>query len=102
MTHRVNRKKSRKILFQELYSMCFNIFLKESFYSCFFDEIFTFSKDEQYLNEMINIIIYNEEKYIKIIELYSPRYEIQKMNIIYIIPIYIALAEMFHFSGEIP
>lgn len=97
-----NRKKTRKILFQELFASTFQLNDKNYFYSSFFDDVFSFKRDDEYLDEIIKIIFYYEYFFINIIQKYSPRFDIEKMNIINIIPIYIALAEMFYLKEEIP
>jgi nusB family len=33
---------------------------------------------------------------------YSPKFDFEKMDVLIIIPLYIALAEIFYFSEEIP
>ena len=102
MTSKFNRKKSRKLLYQEIFASTFwEVDLKE-FYNSFFDEIFTFERDEDYLLEMNKIIKYYEWFFIYIIKKYSPKFDFDKMSIVNIIPIYIALAEMFFLTEEIP
>lgn len=102
MTSKYNRKKSRKLLYQEVYASTFNEVTLKEFYESFFDEVFTFSRDEYYLAEMNKIIKHNEWFFISVIKKYSPRFNFEKMNVVNIIPIYIALAEMFYLTEEIP
>lgn len=97
-----NRKKSRKLLFQELYAMSFNEFDLESFKESFFENVFTFNEDEKYINEMIKIITYYEKFFINILKIYTPKFKIETMSLSYILPIYIWLAEMFYLQEEIP
>ncbi|MFK7780407.1 MAG: transcription antitermination protein NusB [Candidatus Gracilibacteria bacterium] len=101
-TIKVNRKKSRKLLFQELYSMSFNDFELESFKESFFDNVFTFNQDEKYINEMIKIITFYEKFFINILKIHAPKFKVQSMSLSYILPIYIGLAEMFFLTEEIP
>jgi hypothetical protein len=56
MTSNINRKKTRKLLYQELYANTFNIMDIEEFYNSFFEDVFTFNRDEDYLNEISKII----------------------------------------------
>ncbi|MDD3144667.1 MAG: transcription antitermination factor NusB [Candidatus Gracilibacteria bacterium] len=98
----INRKKTRKLLYQELYASTFGVIDLTEFYNSFFDEIFTFERDEDYLKEMNKIIKYHEGFFIFVIKKYSPKFDFEKMNIVNIIPIYIALAEMFFIDEEIP
>jgi len=102
MSDKVNRIKSRKLLFQELYSMKYNTLDHETFIETFYDNIFKFSKDEKYMNSMVKTITYYEKFYIYIINKYTPKYKIEKMSPIYILPIYIGLAEIFFLEEEIP
>jgi len=102
MTSKFNRKKSRKLLYQEIYANTFWEVDLIEFYNSFFDEVFTFERDEKYLAEMNKIIRYYEWFFIYVIKKYSPRFDFDKMSVVNIIPIYIALAEMFYLSEEIP
>jgi len=99
---KVNRKKSRKLLFQELYAMSFNEFDQESFKESFFDNVFTFTQDEKYIEEMIKIITFYEKFFIHVLKIHSPKFKIKTMSLSYVIPIYIWLAEMFFLTEEIP
>jgi len=89
MEVKVNRKKTRKLLFQELYSMSFNKFDSKSFNESFFDEVFSFTKDEKYLEEMIKIITFYENFFIHVLKKHSPKFKIETMSLSYVIPIYI-------------
>ena len=82
--------------------MCFNTLQAESFQTSFYDGKFTFEIDEAYIEEMIDIILKKESFFLSVIKKYSPRYEISRMSVLYILPIYIALAEMFYLKEEIP
>jgi len=97
-----NRKKTRKLLFQELYSLSINKLDKEQFRESFFKEVHTFNIDEKYLNEMHKIITYNEPFFISIFKTYAPKFNIQKMSLSSVLPVYIWLAEMFFITEEIP
>lgn len=102
MTSKTNRKKSRKLLYQELYSMTFNEFEINSFKESFFDNVFSFSQDEDYINKMVKIIKFREPFFIEVLKKYTPKFDVNKMSLSYIIPIYIWLAEMFYLDEEIP
>lgn len=102
MDKQVNRKKTRKLLYQELYASTFCKIEEELFYESFFDDVFEFQKDMKYLDEMRKIIKEKEPFFIHIIEKYSPKFDITKMNIVNVLPIYISLWEIFFFSEEIP
>lgn len=97
-----NRKKSRKLLFQKLFSECFTLNDEESFNDSFYNNTHTFSRDDEYINKMIKITKSNEYFFIYIIQKYSPKFSIEKMSIVNLLPIYIALSEMFVLEEEIP
>ena len=97
-----NRKKSRKLLFQELYSKSINEFDEALFRESFFNEVHTFNIDQDYLNEMHKIIIYNEAFFINIFKKYAPKFNVNKMSLSNVLPVYIWLAEMFFITEEIP
>lgn len=97
-----SRKKSRKLLFQKLYSLTFNDLNEVLFNEAFFEWVFTFEIDTKYIDEMIKIILKNEDFLIFIVRKYSPKFDIKTMNIVYILPILIWLAEMFFLNEEIP
>lgn len=99
---RKNRKRTRKFLFQELYSSCFSEFSEDLFLESFFDWSFNFMKDREYLDEMKIKIFENEFFILEIIKRYAPKFNIENMNLTYIIPVYISLAEMFYLEEEIP
>jgi transcription termination factor NusB len=89
MIPQTNRKKSRKLLFQELYAMSINDFNAILFRESFFENTFTFSPDEKYINEMEKIIRYYEPFFISIIQKYTPKFSVKTMSLSYILPIYI-------------
>jgi hypothetical protein len=82
--------------------MSFNEFESELFRESFFDNVFTFTKDEKYINEMQKIIIFYEKFFIHILKIYTPKFKVENMSLSYILPIYIGLAEMFFIEEEIP
>lgn len=98
----VNRRKSRKLLFQELYAMSLNEFNQELFRESFFSDVFTFHPDESYLTEMRKIVRFYEPFFISIVKKYTPKFNVKTMSLSYILPIYIWLAEMFFLTEEIP
>lgn len=98
----VNRKKTRKLLFQELFAWTFTKVESQEFYDSFYDWTFTFEIDEDYSSTMKEIIKNHEWFFIYVIEKYSPKFNIEKMNTMNILPIYIALAEIFYMNEEIP
>lgn len=99
---KLNRKKTRKLLFQKLYAMSFWNFDNETFTESFYDGVFNFDMDKVYYNEMSELIIKNESFYLEVLSKYAPKFELSSMNIMYVLPIFIGLAEMFHLTEEIP
>ena len=99
---KLNRRKSRKLLFQKLYCMCFNQIEEDRFSESFVDWIYEDNIDENYLKDMIDLIKNNEYKLLYVIEKYSPRFDIKNMNINYLLPILIWACEMFFLKEEIP
>ena len=57
---KLNRKKTRKLLFQKIYAMSFWDFNNELFAESFYDGVFNLDMDIVYFNEMSDIIIRNE------------------------------------------
>ncbi len=99
---KTNRKKTRKFLFQRLYARIFWEFDEDLFREYFFDEIFSFSLDEKYLDEMYGLIIENEALLIGIMQKYAPRFDVKSMNYSIIFPVFICLTEMLFLKDEIP
>lgn len=97
-----NRKKTRKLLFQQLFSSTFQKLDEDIFLDSFYSDKFSYEIDKEYLEEMKKIIFYREEFFIDIIKKFSPKFDFEKMNILNILPVYISLAEIFYFSWEIP
>ncbi len=102
MTNKTTRRKSRKLLFQELYAMSLNDFDITLFRKSFFEDVFTFYPDEDYINEMGKIVRFYEPFFISILQKYTPKFNVKTMSLSYILPIYICLSEMFFLSEEIP
>lgn len=102
MNNKVNRSKTRKLLYQNLCANTFQYLSKEDFLKYFYDDIFHFNIDQKYLDEMIITIKEKEWFFIYIIEKYSPKFKFEQMSYVNILPIYIWLAEIFYYSEEIP
>ncbi len=102
MSFITNRKKTRKLLFQILFYKTFQKLDLEVFYANFFEWVFSFQKDDKYINSMLKIIENNENFFIYIIKKFSPKFDFEKMSVLNIIPVYISLAEIFFIEEEIP
>ncbi len=98
----VSRKLSRKILFQKLYADCFYKNNHDDFKVSFFDGKFDFEIDEKYIEEMHRLVVEKQWVLAQIVKRYAPKFDIAKMHLSYVIPIYIGATEMIYFSGEIP
>ena len=99
---KVSRKKTRKFLFQKLYSNCFFPKDDDLFMKSFYDDVFDFEIDKDYLSSMESIILEKESYFIEVIKKLAPKFNIKNMNLIYVLPIYIALSEIFYLKEEIP
>jgi len=99
---KLNRKKTRKLLFQKIYAMSFWDFNNDLFDESFYEGVFDFDMDKVYYTEMSDIIIRNEKFFIQILEKYAPKFKISQMNTMYVLPVYIGLAEIFYLTEEIP
>ena len=99
----ISRKLSRKILFQKIYAECFYHNNSELFQKSFIDgDIHVNEMDISYVNTMYDLIKLHESDCINIIERFAPKFEIEKMHLSYIIPLYIWICEIFYFPEEIP
>jgi len=98
----VARKKTRKFLFQKLFARLFAEIDTQRFQGAFFDDIFEYSLDEEYLEEMYNSIIENQTYMLSIIKIYAPKFDIETMNKANIISICIGICEMKFLKEEIP
>jgi len=97
-----SRKKSRKYLFQKLYSLAYNKNSKEEFDNSFLIDSFKENLDEEYINTQEKLILENEKKLIHILELYAPKFPPEKMDLTYVLAIFIWASEMLFFPEEIP
>ncbi len=99
---KVSRKKTRKFLFQRLFSKCYAQIDNAEFTASFLLSKFSGVLDEAYMEEMEVLVLEKESFCIALIEKYSPKFEIEKMSFIYLLPIYIGICEMMFLKEEIP
>ena len=66
-----------------------NHYKKDLFMKSFYDEVFTFTQDEKYINEMLKIIKFYEKFFIHIVSIYSPKFKIENMSLSFTLPVYI-------------
>ncbi len=101
MTH-ISRTLTRRLLFQKLFILGFTYISDDNFYDNFYFDNWNLEIDKVYFIEMQKIILDKEWLFIVFIERYAPKFNIEKMSLLYVLPIYIALAEMFFLQEEIP
>lgn len=97
-----SRARTRKFLYQMLYASTFSKVEWDSFRESFFSWIFESNIDEEYLKTMYDLIIENEEFLIDIIKTYAPKFDIENMDLSYILPILIWATEILILPEEIP
>ncbi len=101
MSH-LSRSRTRKFLYQMLYASTFSKIENDSFREAFFSWIFDASIDEEYLQSMFESIIKNEEFLIEVLTMYAPKFDIENMDLSYVLPIFIGTTEILIFPEEIP
>ena len=85
-----------------LYADCFYKNDMPSFKESFFDGKFDFEIDEKYIKEMHWLIIAKQWVLAQIIKRYAPKFDVKKMHLSYVLPIYIGATEMIYLQEEIP
>ena len=98
----ISRKKSRKFLFQKLFSDTYNNNDTELFNEAFIIDSYKWNLDDKYIVEMQELIKFKEGELIEILKMYAPKFSPEKMELTYVLPIFIAATEMLYFSDEIP
>jgi len=99
---KISRKKSRKFLFQKLFSDTYWKNLESDFRESFLIDSFRDNLDDKYLEEMESLIKQKEPYLIELIKMYAPKFKPENMSLTYVIPIFIWATEMLYFSEEIP
>lgn len=99
---KTSRIRTRRLLFQKLYALTYNTSSESDFHNSFFEGVFNYEIDTEYLNSSYQLILDNELFFIRIIEKYAPKFNIKVMNPLSYLPIFIALNEMFFLKEEIP
>ncbi len=97
-----SRKKTRKLLFQKLFSLWYNKGEDSLFNDSFVESKLKDSLDENYLKEMEEIVLSKENQLIEILKMYAPKFSPKNMDLTYVIPIFIWASEMFYLKEEIP
>jgi len=101
MTH-ISRKLTRRLLFQKLFVLGFSYLSDDDFFEFFYFDNQKIELDKEYFKEMQNIILEKEWIFITFIEKYAPKFKIENMSLLYILPVYVAMAEIFFLKEEIP
>lgn len=101
MSH-FSRSRTRKFLYQMLYASSYGKIEIESFKESFFSWVFDTQLDDQYLQEMYKIIEENELFLIEIIKKYAPKFDVENMDLSYVLPIFIGASEILFLQEEIP
>ncbi len=101
MSH-ISRKLSRRLLFQKLFVLWFSYLSDDDFFEFFYFDNQKIEVDKEYFVEMQKIILEKEWIFITFIEKYAPKFKIENMSLLYILPVYVAMAEMFFLKEEIP
>ena len=103
MKDKYSRQNARKYLFQKLFS---NTYTKNEdndlFNDAFLIDDYKKAFDNEYVEKMFLLIKKNEYKLIALLEKYTPKFSLDKMDIFFVLPIFIAATEMFWLDEEIP
>lgn len=97
-----SRSRTRKFLYQNLYAQAFNLVEEVTFRESFFDGVFSSQIDEEYFSEMKKNISEKEAFYIWVIQRFFPKFNIVAMDLAFLLPSFIALAEIFSLTEELP
>ena len=102
MSNNHSRSRTRKFLYQMLYARSFWNVDSQDFRESFFSWVFDSNIDEKYLEEMYHIILEKEAFFIQIIQKFAPKFQVENMDLSYVLPLFIAMAEIFFLWEEIP
>jgi len=97
-----SRKKTRKFLFQKLFSDTYIENDIDLFKKSFMIKSFEWNLDEKYLSEMNELVKEKQPELIELLKIYAPKFSPEKMDLTYVLPIFIWATEMLYFSEEIP
>ena len=99
---KISRPKTRKFLFQALYSRIHlgNSFNKTAFIETFFDEDYAEAIDMTYFEEMFTGIIARESELIHVIEKFAPKFDVSIMPAGNLLPIFVAVYEMIYLTCD--
>lgn len=95
-----SRSRTRKFLYQMLYAASFWKVNEENFRDSFFEWVFESNLDEEYLEKMYKMILEKETFFISLIKKFAPKFQVESMDLAYIIPIYIGACEILFIDYE--
>ncbi len=99
---KVSRKKTRRLLVQQLYTRIYTHFDEKAFNEAFFEDRFDFAPDREYMNEMFDLIVSRQQNILDIISTYAPKFDLDTMQKTNILSIAVAITEMLWLKEEIP
>lgn len=99
---RTSRPKTRRFLFQYLYAVSYGETSRDKFLASFYKDDFVEKIDWDYFLEMCRWIIEKESQLVYVISKYAPRFNINRMQIESLLPIFIGAYEMLYLKEELP
>lgn len=99
---KVSRKKTRRLLVQQLYARIYSRFDESLFNEAFFEDRFDFAPDREYMKEMFELIVSKQQNILDIISKYAPKFDLDTMQKTNILSLAIAITEMLWLKEEIP
>lgn len=99
---KATRRETRECLLQALYcrSVFGNTFSLQDFLSSYYDERFAHLPDDPYFTEMFSGIILKESQLAAIVHRFAPKFTIEMMPVINLLPIFIASYEMVYLQCD--
>lgn len=99
---KVSRKKTRRLLVQQLYARIYSQFDESLFNEAFFEDRFDFAPDREYMKEMFELVVTRQQNILDIISKYAPKFDLDTMQKTNILSLAIAITEMLWLKEEIP
>lgn len=99
---KLHRSKTRRFLFQYLYALSYGETSKDNFLASFYKDEYLEKIDWDYFKEVCKWIIEKESSLIFAINKFATKFNIEKMQVEHLIPMFIAIYEMLYYSEEMP
>lgn len=99
---KVSRKKTRRLLVQQLYTRIYTDFDERAFNEAFFEDRFDFAPDREYMKDMFELIVSKQQNILDIISKYAPKFDLDTMQKTNILSLAVAITEMLWLKEEIP